>query len=26
VEAVELVLTQMKKFKTNAEFLKSLGG
>ena len=26
VEAVELVLTQMKKFKTNADFLKSLGG
>lgn len=26
VEAVELVLTQMKRFKTNAEFLKSLGG
>ena len=26
VEAVELVLTQMKKFKTNAELLKSLGG
>ena len=26
VEAVELLTTQIKRFKTNEEFLKSLGG